>query len=397
MHLGCAECVLKWLAAAPVVHSASAASAASRARGGAAGAHIAPCPLCRKPFCRGDMIMVLPPPPTTAAAAAEGGASGSGSGAAAAAEGAAAAAAEPAAAAAAAAAAVDRKGKGKAVDPPATVAASGGAAAARGRASRRSSGAAAAAGGSSAAAAGPSSSEPAAAAQPPQQPSEQEPGWPAACVPARGPHAPGCPPTATEATLRALPPPPALLRRSPVFPAIPVDALSHFDAARRNAFSANNPAGSSSSAPRFSPKISAVLSDLDYILTHADDTAEASADIRSASAQPTAPTRAPTKAVLVSQSGPAVQAVAHAIALRGYGVVMIAPGTPEPERRAAVARFNADASCRCFVLHVGQGAAGLTLTAANYVLLLEPFLSAGDEAQVRMGYPWVGGSTLFGL
>jgi hypothetical protein len=61
--------------------------------------------------------------------------------------------------------------------------------------------------------------------------------------------------------------------------------------------------------------------------------------------------------------------------------VKIAVGMPEAERRNAVHQFVNNRETRCFVLHAGQGAAGLTLTVASTVVLLEPFLSAGDEAQ----------------
>ena len=47
----------------------------------------------------------------------------------------------------------------------------------------------------------------------------------------------------------------------------------------------------------------------------------------------------------------------------------------------AVKRFSTDPSCRDFLLHAGQAAAGLTLTAARHVVLLEPFMRAGEEAQ----------------
>jgi hypothetical protein len=47
----------------------------------------------------------------------------------------------------------------------------------------------------------------------------------------------------------------------------------------------------------------------------------------------------------------------------------------------AIARFRDDPSVQVLLLHAGSAAAGLTLTQADLVVLLEPFLSPGDEAQ----------------
>jgi E3 ubiquitin-protein ligase SHPRH len=47
----------------------------------------------------------------------------------------------------------------------------------------------------------------------------------------------------------------------------------------------------------------------------------------------------------------------------------------------AIARFRDDPDVKVLLLHAGSAAAGLTLTQADLVVLLEPFLSPGDEAQ----------------
>ena len=47
----------------------------------------------------------------------------------------------------------------------------------------------------------------------------------------------------------------------------------------------------------------------------------------------------------------------------------------------AIQRFRDDPDVKVLLLHAGSAAAGLTLTQADLVVLLEPFLSAGDEAQ----------------
>ena len=92
---------------------------------------------------------------------------------------------------------------------------------------------------------------------------------------------------------------------------------------------------------------------------------------------------ASAKAVVFSQLPAAVAHVAALLPGEGFPAVRILPGMPEPERRLAVERFNGDAAVRVFVLHVGTAAAGLTLTAANHMFMLEPFLCASDEAQAR--------------
>ena len=57
------------------------------------------------------------------------------------------------------------------------------------------------------------------------------------------------------------------------------------------------------------------------------------------------------------------------------------PVRPEDAAASAVKRFREDPACRVLLLHAGTAAAGLTLTHADLVILLEPFLSPGDEAQ----------------
>lgn len=54
---------------------------------------------------------------------------------------------------------------------------------------------------------------------------------------------------------------------------------------------------------------------------------------------------------------------------------------PESERRQAIQKFNSSTDIKVFVLHAGQAGAGLTLTIARTLILLEPFASPGDEAQ----------------
>ena len=56
----------------------------------------------------------------------------------------------------------------------------------------------------------------------------------------------------------------------------------------------------------------------------------------------------------------------------------------------ALHTFTTQPSCNVLLLHSGAAAAGLTLTCAQNVILLEPFVSSGDENQAfarchRMG------------
>jgi len=53
----------------------------------------------------------------------------------------------------------------------------------------------------------------------------------------------------------------------------------------------------------------------------------------------------------------------------------------EQESLSQVQRFNIDPECFVLLLHASTAAAGLTLTVARRVLLLEPFMRAGEEAQ----------------
>jgi hypothetical protein len=164
-------------------------------------------------------------------------------------------------------------------------------------------------------------------------------------VPYRGP--PRFTPAATDADVAAaaaaasgLP----LARGDGRHPSIPSLYLSHLYAARAQPVSA---------------KLQALLSDLLPLLA----------------SDPSA------KAVVFSQSTNSVAHVAALLRDQGIDCVRIQPVMGEAERGEAVERFNSDAAVRVFVLHVGAAAAGLTLTKANTVFLLEPLLNASDEAQ----------------
>jgi SNF2 family DNA or RNA helicase len=63
------------------------------------------------------------------------------------------------------------------------------------------------------------------------------------------------------------------------------------------------------------------------------------------------------------------------------GHVKIVGGDSQASQEQAVKKFNEEASVSVFLLHAGQAAAGLTLTAASHVFLMEPFMKAGEQAQ----------------
>jgi len=84
---------------------------------------------------------------------------------------------------------------------------------------------------------------------------------------------------------------------------------------------------------------------------------------------------------VLRQSAMAVNHLTVLLNARGLPSVKIVSGMGDADRRGAVDAFVKSPTTRCFVLHAGQAAAGLTLTVASTVVLLEPFLSAGDEAQ----------------
>lgn len=61
--------------------------------------------------------------------------------------------------------------------------------------------------------------------------------------------------------------------------------------------------------------------------------------------------------------------------------VRVVKGDKSHMQHTAVHTFNQDPDCRVLLLHAGPAAAGLTLTVARHVIMLEPFAKAGEEAQ----------------
>jgi len=82
------------------------------------------------------------------------------------------------------------------------------------------------------------------------------------------------------------------------------------------------------------------------------------------------------KTVVFSQFATVIKHVEAVLKSIEVPHVKIAQGDNLEMLRSAVATFNSDESCGVFLLHAGTAAAGLTLTAARYVILMEPFLAA---------------------
>lgn len=90
------------------------------------------------------------------------------------------------------------------------------------------------------------------------------------------------------------------------------------------------------------------------------------------------------KAVVFSQLRDALAHAHQQLTWEGIGAETVgvrSSGTHGSEHEGAIERFRTDPDVKVLLLHAGTAAAGLTLTQADLVILLEPFLSPGDEAQ----------------
>jgi len=78
------------------------------------------------------------------------------------------------------------------------------------------------------------------------------------------------------------------------------------------------------------------------------------------------------------------QAILHAFCVLNSAnikCVRIVKGDRAEFLLSAVHTFNTNPNCTVLLLHAGPAASGLTLTVARHVILLEPFLKSGEEAQ----------------
>lgn len=67
----------------------------------------------------------------------------------------------------------------------------------------------------------------------------------------------------------------------------------------------------------------------------------------------------------------------------GIQCVRIVKGDKPHFLHDAVHTFTHNKKCVALILHAGPAASGLTLTVAHCVILMEPFLKSGEEAQVN--------------
>ncbi len=151
------------------------------------------------------------------------------------------------------------------------------------------------------------------------------------------------PPTADEDTLRALPPPVHPAARDARLPSLDPAFLGHVYAMTKV----------------LSAKITALLADM-------------AATLRG---DPGA------KFVVFSQFTDSLDTLASVLADRGYACATISSHTAKAERQRAVSAFSTNPRIQVILVSMGTGAAGLTLTAASTVYLLEPTHSPADEAQ----------------
>jgi E3 ubiquitin-protein ligase SHPRH len=87
------------------------------------------------------------------------------------------------------------------------------------------------------------------------------------------------------------------------------------------------------------------------------------------------------KVVVFTQFAKAVTLMMHVLQTQHIHAVKVTRGESVAELRKAIESFTLDSNVKVLVIHSGSGAAGLTLTVAHHVFLLEPFLRAGEEAQ----------------
>jgi E3 ubiquitin-protein ligase SHPRH len=205
---------------------------------------------------------------------------------------------------------------------------------------------------------------------------KEAPGAAAAVAGSVGSSTPGLTLAADDADFQAIPLPRGpLLPLLPQFPAVPSRFLTHLSEA-----AGVSPGSPPNVAPRpsgRSSKMLQLLADLDRVLYKTvntvatgspRDAGDAGGSLRG-------------KAVVFSQHKSVIQHASYLLKATGVRHVSICPGDNQQTLRDAVATFNSEQSCGVFLLHAGTAAAGLTLTAARHVFLLEPFLSAAEEAQ----------------
>ncbi|KAG5182297.1 hypothetical protein JKP88DRAFT_348976 [Tribonema minus] len=152
-----------------------------------------------------------------------------------------------------------------------------------------------------------------------------------------------------DTDLQAIPPPPGapLHLRDPSAPSLDPLFLAHWRAA--------------SAAGAVGAKLRALIGDMRAVLRR----------------EPAA------KFVVFSAAAEALAKAAEELNRATLKCVTISGAVSVARRGAAVTEFNTDPSVRVVLLAMGSAAAGLTLTAASTVYMLEPAFNAADEAQLE--------------
>jgi superfamily II DNA or RNA helicase len=87
------------------------------------------------------------------------------------------------------------------------------------------------------------------------------------------------------------------------------------------------------------------------------------------------------KALVFSQFTSMLQLVAATLDEKGIDYLYLDGGTPAAERQALVQKFQTETDTRIFLISLKAGGVGLTLTAADYVYLIDPWWNPAAEAQ----------------
>ncbi len=87
------------------------------------------------------------------------------------------------------------------------------------------------------------------------------------------------------------------------------------------------------------------------------------------------------KALVFSQFTSMLQLIREALDARGIAYLYLDGSIPAEERRRSVEQFQSDADMRVFLISLKAGGVGLTLTAADYVYLVDPWWNPAAEQQ----------------
>ena len=87
------------------------------------------------------------------------------------------------------------------------------------------------------------------------------------------------------------------------------------------------------------------------------------------------------KALVFSQFTSMLQLIRQALEEKGIPYLYLDGGVPAEERRRAVSQFQEEEDTRIFLISLKAGGVGLTLTAADYVYLVDPWWNPATEQQ----------------